>query len=212
MKTPKQNRVTPTGALERSPAKGAWMGNRGILHNGQQEIISPWKHKAWVTCVTTPPPGFPIRKIFSPNHYSELFFLDEATALAAGHRPCALCRRDRYQLFKSSWLSANAPVQNPAPAISAIDQQLHTERALRGGIKVTYQDSFGALPSGCFISIDDHPYLIWDGQLHRWSHTSYQKANLALSSASMVTVLTPASIVATMRQGFRPQVHDSCAS
>jgi hypothetical protein len=83
-----QNRVTPRGDLEAVPARGAWLGNRGILHNDQQEIVAPWRHKAWVTCKLE----FKGRKrvVFSPGTYSELFFLDEATAFSAGHRPCGL--------------------------------------------------------------------------------------------------------------------------
>ena len=186
------------------------MGNRGILHNAQHEIVSPWKHKAWVTCVTEPPPGYPRREIFSPNHYSELFFLDEATALAAGHRPCAQCRRERFLAFKASWLKANASELAPNTSIAALDIQLHTERARKGGIKVTYEAPLETPPPGCFIEILNQPYLLWNDQLHLWSHTGYQKSNLTLLPTTLVSVLTPASIVAMFRHGFRPQVHHSC--
>jgi hypothetical protein len=104
---PLQNRVDPWGRLVALNLRGTWLGNRGILHNEKKKIIAPWRHKAWVTCQLE----FKGRKrqIFSPGSYSELFFLDEVTAFAAGHRPCAECRRDRYNEFKAAWLAMNLP-------------------------------------------------------------------------------------------------------
>ena len=94
---PLQNRVTPSGQLQAVSARGAWLGNRGILHDENKQIVAPWRHKAWVTCKLDFPGRH--RAIFSPNNNSELFFLDEATAFSAGHRPCAECRKDRYNEF-----------------------------------------------------------------------------------------------------------------
>src|SRR5690606_12574950 len=117
---PLQNRVTPTGRLEAVPARGAWTGNRGIIHNERREVVAQWRSKAWITCLL----DFQgrRRKVFSPGHWTELFFLDEATAFAAGHRPCAYCRRPRYREFVGAWARANpdrfAPPRPPAPPIT----------------------------------------------------------------------------------------------
>ena len=123
---PLQNRVDPWGNLIAVTARGAWMGNRGALHNAHNEIITLWKRKPWVTCAL----DFKGRKrqVFGPNTYSELFFLDEATAFSAGHRPCATCRRDRYNAFKEEWIKVNHPDAPPSLPIAEIDKQIHTER------------------------------------------------------------------------------------
>jgi hypothetical protein len=107
------------------------MGNRGILHD-EQQIVRPWKHKAWVTCQLLF--NGRQRKVFGPGTYSELFFLDEATALSAGHRPCGECRRQRFNEFKATWTQANTEGK---ATVADIDRQLHQERAVRGGGKVT---------------------------------------------------------------------------
>ena len=109
------------------------MGNRGILHDDEQRIRRPWQHQAWICCLLS----FKDRKraLFSPGSYSELFFLDEATAFAAGHRPCGECRRERYQFFKAWWTQAHQPGSSVTSA--QVDKVLHAERALRGGGKRT---------------------------------------------------------------------------
>ena len=126
------------------------MGNRGILHNDAGEIIAPWQHRAWVTCVLEYKGRR--RQVFSHRRYSELFFLDEATALSAGHRPCAFCRRERFNEFKALWCRANMdgapPSSVPAPVM---DRRLHSERALRGGGKATFVMKPKDLPAGAFI-------------------------------------------------------------
>ncbi len=96
--TPLQNRVDPWGYLRATSARGSLMGNRGILHNQEKRIVRPWAHKAWIACLLSY--GSVRRAVFAPGNYSELFFLDEATALSAGHRPCGQCQRERYRLFK----------------------------------------------------------------------------------------------------------------
>src|SRR5690606_20009325 len=119
-RAPLQNRVDPWGRLNAVRARGTLMGNRGILHDDAGRIVRPWKGKAWIACALhwkdwqrTP---------FTPGTWSELFFLDEATAFAAGHRPCKLCRRVRHLEFKRAWLAANRElVDSDEPPISAID-------------------------------------------------------------------------------------------
>jgi len=204
---PLQNRVTPFGRLEAVSARGAWLGNRGILHNARKEIVAPWRSKAWITCRLHWPDVH--RVVFSPHTWSELFFLDEATAFAAGHRPCAYCRRDRYNEFKQAWCAANAGLMEAPPLATQIDARLHLERVARDGSKITYRERFGRLPFGTFIVLEGVACLIWRGKLFPWSHWGYGQRRQVLASTQQVSVLTPASIVAMFRQGFEPQVDES---
>src|ERR1700730_14192737 len=103
---PLQNRVDPFGRLIRTTARGAWMGNRGLIHNEYQQIVRTFRLKAWITCRLEFKGWY--RKVMSPNRYTELFFLDEATAFSAGHRPCAECRREDFNRFKAAWLQGNS--------------------------------------------------------------------------------------------------------
>lgn len=207
---PLQNRVTPFGTLEAVAARGAWMGNRGILHDAHRRIVAQWRSKAWITCRLDWPGVH--REVFSPHTWSELFFLDEATAFAAGHRPCAYCRRTRYREFKHAWCAANARlIAAPDPRIGVIDAELHRERLTRDGRKATWYTRFGALPDGAFIVLDGAAWLLWRGRIRPWSHTGYGAAKPALAAGTTVGVLTPASIVALFRTGFTPQVHPSAA-
>lgn len=204
----KRNRVDPWGELRAVPAKGAWLGNRGILHDDQQQIVAPWRHKSWVTCRLNFA-GIK-REIFAPGSYSELFFLDEATALAAGHRPCAECRRQRYNEFKELWCMANLEGAQAAKVpIAKIDERLHAERAAVGGKKVTFQTEFQAIPPGTMIDVEGAAYLFWARRLHLWSPDGYSKTNIKPTPGMRVTVLTPASIVKVLSLGFVPQVHQS---
>lgn len=208
MGSPLQNRVTPLGELEAVKARGAWLGNRGILHNDQQEIVAPWRHKAWVTCKLE----FKGRKrsLFSPRSYSELFFLDEATAFSAGHRPCGECQRDKYRLFKAAWCTANQNlIQAPNPLIVELDKHLHSDRALTGGKKVTYTEKLRNLPDGIFVKIEDKVMLLANGHLHVWSHTGYIEQRSIQNSSSSAQVLTPKSIVAAFRIGLKVEIHES---
>src|SRR5262245_6877749 len=95
--SPKQNRVDPFGRLHAVEARGTWMGNRGVLHNERGQVVAQWRLKRWITCTLSFKNRW--RPVFTPRRYSELFFLDEATAFSAGHRPCAECRRERYNEF-----------------------------------------------------------------------------------------------------------------
>ena len=203
-----QNRVDPWGMLKAVSSRGAWLGNRGILHNEDKEIIAPWKHKSWVTCQLQ----FNNRKreIFSPGKYSELFFLDEATALSAGHRPCAECRRQRYNEFKNLWLKSITGLESIS--VAEIDKQLHAERAVRGGIKIKHSCAFEKLPEGAFIEIGDEAFLFWNGKLKKWSFDGYVGSVPLPAQNKVVTLLTPPSIVELLKHGLVPQVHESAIS
>jgi hypothetical protein len=207
---PHMNRVNPSGQLVATPEKGFWMGNRGVLHNGKQEVTAQFRIKAWITCRLDLPrtfgnPG----EVMIPGHYTELFFLDEATAFAAGHRPCGQCRRGRYDEFKAAWLRASPGHDNSGdPPIGAIDQCIHAERMEPGGGKASFQEDFDTLPDGTFIVFKNEPHLIWRRRLFRWSFAGYEVQKLK-PTKDVVTVLTPGSIVRMFAKGFVPQVHQS---
>lgn len=205
---PLQNRVNPFGRLEAVAARGEWLGNRGVLHNERREIVAQWRSKAWITC-RLHWPGVR-RKVFSPHTWSELFFLDEATAFAAGHRPCAYCRRERYREFKRAWCAANPLASGTRePSAPQIDARLHAERVTREGRKRTFRARIGSLPAGTFIVYGETPCLIWRGRLFPWTHFGYAPSLPEPLPRAQVDVLTPASIVAMFGAGFVPQVHES---
>ena len=205
---PFPNRVDPWGRLHAVAARGTFLGNRGILHNRNKEIVAQWKTKAWITCRLVWKGRR--RAIMTPGSYTELFFLDEATAFSAGHRPCAECRRERFREFKLRWRAANSEmIAASEPSIAQIDKILHTERVLRGGVKVTYEAELGTLPDGTMIELGGAAYLIGGQRLWQWSFAGYVEGKESYSSQRRVRVLTPASLVRLFCTGFRPQVHDS---
>src|SRR5262245_51209714 len=203
---PRQNRVTPRGEIVATPERGTLMGNRGLLHDAEGQIVRPWRERRWIICLLE----FKGRKrqVLSPGLYTELFFLDEATALAAGHRPCAECRRERFNAFRDAWLKGNggaAPVTAPD-----IDRRLHEERLGPGGTKRTFQADLDVLPDGVFVRLpsDERNWLLWNDQLLGWSAGGYGKL-MARPRGVEVSVLTPPSTVAAIRAGYRVESHGS---
>ena len=206
---PYQNRVDPWGALHAVARRGTLLGNRGIIHDANQNIVATHILQAWITCALAYKGKR--RQIMSPRTWTELFFLDEVTAFSAGHRPCAYCRRPRYNAFKTAWLQANRHLLEGQPErINRIDRIIHRERIKRAK-KVTYTAPLQSLPAGTMIELQSHAHVVWDGGLYQWSFSGYQFA-LAIQSNDAVTVLTPKSYVDTFRQGFTPQVHASVMS
>jgi hypothetical protein len=208
---PKQNRVDPTGEIIATPAYGTLMGNRGILHNDHQQIIRSYKTKAWIFCQLKFQNNQ--RTIMSPNSYTELFFLDEATALSAGHRPCAQCMRDRYNEFCTLWAQANShSLDNSHLTAKHLDNVLHSDRLAPDKTKHAYLEEIDALPAGCFILLESHkqPYLVLDNTLLAWTPAGYTKS-LNKPFGQKVKVLTPSSVVKTLKQGFHAKIHDSAS-
>lgn len=201
---PLQNCVDPWGRLHAVSARGTVMGNRGILHDADRRVTRPWAHRHWVACALS----FQDRKqaLFAPGRYSQLFFLDEATALAAGHRPCAHCQRDRYAAFRAAWQRANAG-RYVLRTIDDLDRALHAERAVRGGGKRTFEARRDELPDGALFEQGDSAYFVWKGASLRWSFEGYSRTAPDTAAPSMVSVLTPPSIVRMFREGFVPLVH-----
>lgn len=203
---PLQNRVDPYGRLQAVAARGAWMGNRGVLHDAAKQIVAAWRTQRWITCELS----FKGRRrdVFAPNRYSELFFVDEATSLAAGHRPCAECRRSRFKEFRAAWDSGRGDREaSRHPSADEIDRVLHSERVQRGGGKSTYEAVSSSLPSGVLMEHEGRVYLQWAGGVRPWSFAGYGPST-AMSPAE-VRVLTPRSIVRAIEAGFVPQVHES---
>jgi hypothetical protein len=199
-----QNRVDPIGNIISTTARGSWMGNRGLLHSPDQQILRPFKLKAWITCVLQ----FKGRKrvVMSPNLYTELFFLDEATAFAAGHRPCCECRRQEFNRFKTCWIKGNQNHRfNLKTPIRCIDDVLHAERIHNDRSKVTFTSDPADLPSGTFVLHQDEPFLIRGGSMHRWSSSGYDKG-IPIPNIKEIPVLTPRSIVNTFREGYIPGI------
>jgi hypothetical protein len=198
---PLQNRVDPYGRLHAVAARGAWMGNRGVLIDARRRVVAPWRLRRWITCVLR----FRDRRreVFTPGRYTELFFLDEATSLAAGHRPCAECRRTRYLEFRGAWPSS----RGRRPSAEEMDDVLHAERLREDGEKGTWRARLRSLPVGVMVEHEGRPHLWWRGALRPWSFEGYGPAVAAPSSR--VTVVTPPSIVRAMAAGFAPQVHES---
>lgn len=200
---PLRNRVTPAGDLIATVHRGTMYGNRGVLHNDDLELIRHHQVRRWLVCVLE----FRGRRrqIMQPRRYTELFFLDEAVALAAGHRPCAECRHADYQLFRTAWTAALG--LRDRPTADEIDLVLHGQRGLVDGARTTHRAPLRRLPDGTFIVWQDDYWLLHDGGLHRWTPAGYTDRQDAFDGSA--SVLTPESIVDTMRAGYRPGLHRS---
>ena len=205
---PLQNRVDPFGQLIRTPGRGAWMGNRGLIHNEHRQIIRPFRLKAWITCVLEFKGRH--REVMTPNQYTELFFLDEATAFSAGHRPCAECRRADFNRFKAAWVQGNPLyMYDMRTPIGDIDEILQRERINMKGVKFTYREKRGDLPAGSFIEYNGKPYMIrFPNRVILWTPFGYTDS-IKLPHTTEVNVLTPRSIVNAYRSGYLPQINES---
>jgi len=202
---PLQNRVDPYGQLIRTPARGAWMGNRGLIHDENQRIVRAFRLKAWIICRLEFKSRH--REVMTPNRYTELFFLDEATAFSAGHRPCAECRRENYIRFKVAWLEGN-PIYhfNLKTPIAKIDEIIHGERMDAHGRKVTHIARLDKLPVGAFIEQNGRPFaVIGPNRIAAWTPTGYEQT-MELSGETEVSVLTPKSIIDMLLAGYKPQI------
>jgi hypothetical protein len=200
---PLQNRVDPFGALFRTPARGTIMGNRGGVLHANREILRPYISRRWITCLLEFKDRH--RVVMSERRYTELFFLDEATAFAAGHRPCAECRRERFNAFREAWRRARG--LDRLPLAGEMDLVLHPARIERRN-KVTYEAAMDSLPDGCFVQFDGCAWLIRGDALLLWTPDGYGKRETR-PKGSIVTVLTPEPVVACMRDEYRPEIHYS---
>jgi len=203
---PRTNRVDPFGRIFATPAKGGFMGNRGCLHDAQGRMgPRAWKHRHWIICAL----AFNGRRrtLMTPGEYTELFFLDEPTALAAGHRPCWECRRLDAKAFAAAFAAAH-PELGSKPAAHTMDVLLHRQRLDSRGGQRTWLERLGALPDGAMVALDGEPWLIWRGGRLRWSPGGYDDRRL-LEPARVVDVLTPQAAVLAIQAGYRPAAHSS---
>ncbi len=198
---PLQNRVDPFGRIFADPARGLWMGNRGVLHDEERTIRRHWQVRRWITCRLEFRGRH--REVMRPRTWTELFFLDEATALSAGHRPCGECRHADYRLFRDLWATVH-----PDGPVGAdwIDLRLHAERLAGRAGKRTEPAELAALPDGAFIARDGRAWLVRDRLLLAWSPAGYTERR-PRPRRGQVELLTPASIVAVLRAGYRAHVH-----
>src|SRR5262245_59001638 len=195
---PLQNRVTPLGDLIATEARGLLMGNRGRLHDAGRRIVRYAQGRRWISCLTS----FRGRRrtVMSPDSYTELFFLDEAVALAAGHRPCAECRHEDYVRFQRAWTRARMG----KTGADEMDLRLHADRLVRPGARRTYREALRDLPDGAFVEMDGASLLVWQGALHTWSPAGY--AARRSIGRHEVTVITPKCLVSVLRDGYSPTV------
>ena len=199
---PRQNRVTPTGELIADPARGLVYGNRGCLHDAAGRIRRRYAVKRWISC-RLEFKGWHRHPMMQPGRFTELFFLDEATAFAAGHRPCALCRREDYDHFGAIWRELH-PTQRGA---DAMDAQLHEER-LGSGAQRRHTAGFVELPDGAFVLHAGEPHLVLGDDLLCWTARGYIARTPRPRGKAVL--LTPPSLVHVLRTGWDgavPLVH-----
>ena len=192
---PLRNRVTPLGELIADPARGLVYGNRGCLHDDRGEIRRRYATRRWIAC-RLEFKGWHRRALMQPGKFTELFFLDEATAMAAGHRPCALCRREDYRRFLDAVDATGA---------DEIDERLHRER-LDGHGRRLHAASFDDLPDGAFVLHDAEPWLVRSGALLRWTPAGYGERTRIAPAGRRVRTITPPSLVRLLRTGWEPAV------
>ena len=203
---PLQNRVTPLGELVAEPGRGLVYGNRGCLHDDRGRIRRRYAGKRWIACRLRFR-DWHREPLLQPGRFTEVFFLDEATAFAAGHRPCALRRREDYLHFGEIWRSIH-PGQVGA---DAIDAQLHAERveAERAEPRTRghglHEAGLADLPDGAFVLRDGVPFLVLGTELLRWSTAGYMSRD-ARPARGGTTLITPPSLVEVLRAGWRSLV------
>ena len=203
---PLPNRVDPFGTIFATEERGGFMGNRGgRLHDARKTIVRRWTSKAWITCLLAFK-NYRRKEVMGPDSYTELFFLDEATALAAGHRPCAECRRADYNRFKALFVEAQAALGVNVRLAADLDAVLHAERLVRprAGARA------GDLPDAAMVAIDGQAWLKLGDRLLAWTPGGYGPSR-ALPEGE-VEVLTPAAILAVLHAGYVAQVDASAGA
>jgi len=205
----RRNRVTPFGGLV-DTGRGLVYGNRGCLHDRNGLIRRRFRGRRWISC-RLEFRGWQRGELLQPGRFTELFFLDEATAFAAGHRPCALCRHDDYRMFSRRWHDLHPG--DPGGA-DALDARLHGERvaavAAGGHVQRRFEARYETLPDGTFVVLEGTACLVLGERLLRWTPAGYDSA--FARPRGRATVLTPPSLVEVLRAGWSgavPFLHPS---
>ncbi|MER8584357.1 hypothetical protein NKH19_03735 [Mesorhizobium sp. M1338] len=211
---PLQNRVDPFGAIQAVPERGLFTGNRGIIHDPETKTLlkKRWALQAWIICVCQfrdvrrEPMGR--NREGGKAGWTELFFLDEVTALAAGHRPCFFCQRERAKDFVGRFGEAFGIAEPRAPQV---DKRLHKERLASGGrLAMLAFEELADLPDGALVADGGNAYALCGGKALRWSFAGYgPPADFDLLEGKTLSLLTPATTLAVLRHGFRPVWHPS---
>jgi hypothetical protein len=201
---PLQNRVTPSGDIIATPHRGLFTGNRGIIHDPATKTLltKRWASPAWLVCLCE----FRGRRreVMATRSWTELFFLDEATALAAGHRPCFYCRREDANRFRAAWQDGNG---TRGARASDIDAVLHHERLDRGRKRLhPLPLPLADLPDGAMVQAAGESFLIVQGRALPWSSAGYAETRAVLGDALL---LTPPSTLRALQAGYRPVLHPS---
>jgi hypothetical protein len=207
-RAPLQNRVTPFGEIIATAARGLFTGNRGILHDPTTRTLLArrWTNPAWITCVCEWKGRR--RQVMGARSWTELFFLDEATALAAGHRPCFECRRADAVRFRDAWARGRRLATQPKAG--EIDQVLHAERLDdRAKRRHPLPAPAETLPDGAMVALNEQAFLIVSGHVRPWAPSGYGPI---VAPPQMLELLTPPSTVEALRQGYRPILHPSAVS
>jgi hypothetical protein len=201
---PLQNRVTPFGEIVAIPQRGIFIGNRGIIHDPETRTLLNrcWTSKAWLVCLCEYKGRW--RPVMGRRSWTELFFLDEAVALAAGHRPCFFCRRQDAETFRDAWAQDRAA---KLPRAAEMDAVLHVERLDRGRKRLHgLPGGMDELPDGTVIAAAGEAYTLAQGRAFRWTVRGYE-APVGIPRAN--AVLTPPSTLGALRAGYRPMLHPS---
>ena len=198
--------MTPLGEIVAIPLRGAWTGNRGILHR-DREIVRLHASDLWITCALRFKDWW--HEQWRPHHFTWLFFHDEAVSFAAGHRPCALCRREAYDAYRDAW---SRGLEVGVPSAKQINRQLHGERIVRG----THQRRrhalpWSSLPDGAFVLWEGTPAVVVGDMVTTWGHEGYG-ARHARPRAGDADVITPPSTLAALRAGYAVQIDPSASS
>jgi hypothetical protein len=227
-----QNRVTPLGEIVAVPLRGAWTGNRGVLHEGGpggHRIVRSHASDLWITCALEFRGRW--REQWLPHRYTHLFFHDEAVSFAAGHRPCAECRRGDYRAYQQAWAAevitarspaghgtpdpvlapdpVATPVLAPLPSAKQLNAQLHSERIVPGTHRRRLHElPWAGLPDGTFVLEDGQPALVLGDALVPWTTDGYG-ARRPRPTAGTAIVITPPSTVAVLRAGYPVQIDDT---
>lgn len=200
---PARNRVTPLGDVEAFPLRGAWTGNRGVLHRGR-EIVRFHAGNLWITCALEFRGRW--REQWLPNRWTHLFFYDEAVSFAAGHRPCGECRHKSYQAYKRAWADAHG---GHPPSAGEMNRQLHGERLFRGTHRRRLHElGWRDLPDGTFALVDGEPALVLGNGLVGWTREGYGTPT-PLPRSGTATVITPPSSIEVLRAGYPVQIDES---